>query len=38
MIESIKKDARQRMVKSIEALKQSFGKVTDGRIPVCWIT
>ena len=31
MIETIKKDARQRMVKSIEALKQSFGKVRTGR-------
>jgi len=31
MIESIKKDARQRMVKSIEALKLSLGKVRTGR-------
>jgi ribosome recycling factor len=31
MIESIKKDARQRMVKSVEALKHSFGKVRTGR-------
>jgi ribosome recycling factor len=31
MIESIKKDARQRMVKSVEALKQSFTKVRTGR-------
>ena len=31
MIESIKQDARQRMVKSIEALKHSFAKVRTGR-------
>jgi ribosome recycling factor len=31
MIESIKKDARQRMAKSVEALKHSFGKVRTGR-------
>ena len=31
MIEGIKKDARQRMVKSVEALKQSFGRVRTGR-------
>lgn len=31
MIDSIKKDARQRMVKSIEALKLAFGKVRTGR-------
>ena len=31
MIEGIKKDAGQRMGKSVEALKQSFGKVRTGR-------
>lgn len=31
MIEGIKKDAEQRMGKSVEALKQSFGKVRTGR-------
>ncbi len=31
MIDGIKKDAEQRMGKSVEALKQSFGKVRTGR-------
>jgi len=31
MIESIKKDARERMVKSVDLLKQTLGKVRTGR-------